>query len=208
MPRMSDQDLRFEWMGFALGFLILVAAGAIYVAAKAIALTQERSHLPTPSVTASPWSTQRTFEQASPRPPQTAAGPSDTPMPAIEATAEAKLTEGDPAGALALLAPLLGEPASGDELARINKDLARAEFLLGHFQRAAGYFEAAFALDPDPAILLDLATAYDLGGDLHSALAKYLRLASWEGAQEDLRQMARDRAREIVNVIGTPTAGP
>jgi tetratricopeptide (TPR) repeat protein len=129
-------------------------------------------------------------------------------MPAIQATAEARLAEGDPAGALELLVPLLGGAASGEELARINEDLARAEFLLGHFQRAAGYYEAAFALDPEADLLLELATAYDLGGDLPSALSKYLRLANWDGADEDLREMARARARDILSVIGTPTPGP
>jgi len=93
-------------------------------------------------------------------------------------------------------------------LARLNTDLAHAELLLGHFQRAAGYFEAAFALDPTPDVLLDLASAYDLGGDLHTALARYLRLASWEVATETLRQVARNRARDIVSVLGTPTPGP
>jgi len=107
-------------------------------------------------------------------------------------TAEAHLGQGDGAAALELLVPQLDRITSADDLARLNADLAQAELLLGHFKRSAGYYEAAFALDPSPEMLLELASAYDLGGDLHSALARYLRLAAWDGADETLRQIARD----------------
>ena len=193
-------------VGITFGLLVVIAAGVRLLASKVAAIA---------APTTVPMAT---FTLASPAPAESqpratlTARPPGTPttslLPSEMRTAEAHLEQGDGAAALELLVPQLDRLTSADDLARLNADLAQAELLLGHFQRSAGYYEAAFALDPSPEMLLELASAYDLGGDLHSALARYLRLAAWDGADETLRQIARDRARYIVLVLGTPTPGP
>jgi len=193
-------------VGFTFGLLVVFAVGALVFAAK-VAAFAERTSIPR-STFASTSSPTPSGSQPSPaltdQPPGT---PTTSPLPSAMRTAEAHLEQGDGAAALVLLVPQLDHLTSAEDLARLNSDLAQAELLLGHFQRSAGYYESAFALDPSPEMLLELASAYDLGGDLHSALARYLRLAAWDGADEILRQIARDRARDIVSVLGTPTPG-
>ena len=191
-------------VGFGLGVVVVMAIGAVYFTARTMAFSAARgtplatlTSAPTPSETEPP----ATPAKDTPGPP------TSTPIPPGLATAEAHLAAGDGASALNALVPLLDQLTLPEDLARLNSDLAMAELQMGHFQRAAGYYEAAFALEPSPELLLELASAYDLGGDLHSALARYLRLASWDEADEILRQIARDRARDIVSVLGTPTPG-
>jgi tetratricopeptide (TPR) repeat protein len=187
--------------------LVVIVAGVGVLAAKVADLA---ASYPTPRVTLSRTPFPSSTEPQLPGEPT--ARPLGTPtpyaVPATLRTAEERLEEWDASAALELLLPLLDQLSSVEDLTRLNTDLARAELILGHFQRAAGYYEAAFALGPTPELLLEVANAYDLGGDLHSALGRYLRLASWESAAEDLRQIARDRARDIVGVLGTPTPGP
>lgn len=193
--------------GFILGGLLVCLLGAVLFVAKIAALS---TAMPPPGLgpVAAPSLAAVATQTLLPPPTQLQGTPTSSPAPDVMGLAEASLERGDASTALELLLPLLDQLDSARDLARLNTDLARAEFLLGHFQRAAGYYEAAFAMDPDPTILFQLASAYDLGGDLHSALARYLRLADSVEATEDLRQIARERAREIVSVLGTPTPGP
>lgn len=207
MERIPGSAIQWGLAGFAIGaFLVLILAGFSLSArvGELAAVRQAVEEQPTPV----------------PSPPPSSSPPSPTPIAQLERTpaqsstegeltaAEAMLEQGDGEAALERLLPLLNQVTQAEELARLNSDLARAEFLLGHFQRAAGYFEAAFAYGPTPELLLELASCYDLGGDLHMALARYLRLADWADAPADLRQIARERARDIVGVLGTPTPGP
>ena len=207
MERIPGSAIQWGLAGFAIGgFLVLIVAGFSLSArvGELAAVRQPVEEQPPPAPSPPPSSL-----PASPTPiAQPEMTPAQSSTEGELTAAEAMLEQGDGGAALERLLPLLNQITQAEALARLNSDLARAEFLLGHFQRAAGYFEAAFAYGPTPELLLELASCYDLGGDLHTALARYLRLADWADAPADLRQVARERARDIVGVLGTPTPGP
>jgi len=120
--------------------------------------------------------------------------------------AERLLEEGRATEALELLLPLLEQLPEGEEAARLNFDLAMAEFQLGRFQRAAGYLEAAVAFGPTAERLYWLAVSYDTGGDYENALGYYLRLSQWQTEEAaEYRDFAIWRSQEIIDLIGTPT---
>src|SRR5574337_1789289 len=117
-------------------------------------------------------------------PTATPPAPLVTPIPSVEtdpvqadlALAERYLAESQPEKVIELLLARLDQLTRLDDLARAYDDLGQAEMQLGHFQLAAGYFEKLYAYQPTAENLFRLATAYDLGGDLERALAKYLAL--------------------------------
>jgi tetratricopeptide (TPR) repeat protein len=71
-----------------------------------------------------------------------------------------------------VLVPLVASGAPTPESARANAD-GQKEFRAGHYLEAVAAFERAYAIDPDPAYLFDLAQAYRLAKDCDKALAYY-----------------------------------
>jgi tetratricopeptide (TPR) repeat protein len=72
--------------------------------------------------------------------------------------------------ALASAAP---RSAVSQEDARAYNQKATAAFALGKYAAAADYFEKAFELKPDPALLYNAAQAHRMAGDKERALALY-----------------------------------
>src|SRR5262249_20748361 len=78
------------------------------------------------------------------------------------------------------------EPASGSASeARAMLDKATAAFALAKYAEAAEYFEKAFELKPDPALLYNAAQAHRLAGNKERALALYQNL--WRGSGNKAR---------------------
>jgi tetratricopeptide (TPR) repeat protein len=76
--------------------------------------------------------------------------------------------------AAAAAGPALADP-SPREAARARSDRGHTLYNLGKFDEAIAEFEAAFALDADPAYLLNLAQAHRLRGDRARAVFFYRR---------------------------------
>jgi hypothetical protein len=108
-------------------------------------------------------------------------------------------------GLLALALRVSPASASDTEEAKAYADKATAAFALSHFPAAAEYFEKAFQLRPDPALLYNAAQAHRLAGNKERALSlyqNYLKIygkkekrAEIEGRIDELkRAIERDRA--------------
>jgi tetratricopeptide (TPR) repeat protein len=76
-------------------------------------------------------------------------------------------------------------------------------FDAGLYDRAISEYETAYALDPLPALLFDMAQAYRLKGDARTATSYYQRYleANGRGAIAD---EARDRLRELAASVSHP----
>jgi hypothetical protein len=91
-------------------------------------------------------------------------------------------------------------PAAAEKVdARRHYEKATAAFGLGKYDEAAGEYEAAFELKPDPALLYNAAQAYRLAGRSGRALElyrNYLRLYGGEAlnAEDARRHIARLQA--------------
>jgi hypothetical protein len=143
--------------------------------------------------------------------------PTDTPPPPTKSLCPASEDFFDEAECLAwqyglaeqaieLLTPRLEELETDADRVRAYRLLADAETYLQHFQLAAVYLEWLYALDPTAETLMQLARAHDLGGDLERAMARYMEMANWEGAEGDpYRQAAIARIDDLTSVLGTPT---
>jgi tetratricopeptide (TPR) repeat protein len=120
----------------------------------------------------------------------------------------------------AVLAPA-GRAAAGDtDDARAYADKATAAFALSHYAAAAQYFEKAFELRADSALLYNAAQSHRLAGNKERALSlyrNYLRLyakkdkrAEIEGRIDELEKaIAHDRAVETNPPTTTePVASP
>jgi tetratricopeptide (TPR) repeat protein len=82
------------------------------------------------------------------------------------------------ATAIAALAVLVAAPVEARELskaARERRDAGLVEYKAGRYDRAIAEFEAAYKLDPEPALLFSLAQAERLGGRCADALDHYER---------------------------------
>jgi tetratricopeptide (TPR) repeat protein len=84
-----------------------------------------------------------------------------------------------------LLLPHLKNLHTLSDLARAYRLLGDAEWMIGHYQLAAAYYEKLFAIEPTFDNLLMLAYAYDAGGNLELAYQKYYLLANMEGEEVD-----------------------
>ena len=189
------------WAGVAGGGIAVVLLAGAYLMGVA---GRPVSSQPTGSPAANP----------TPTPGASIPTPLTTPTPGTPASpfsallleAEEVLRTNHPAEAIAAVQGILGDLSREDEIAQAYHLLARAELMEGRFQRAAAYYDALFAYRSTPSVLYGSAYSYDLGGDLHRALERYLRLAAWEGQAAELyRSIAEERIRGIVEFIGTPT---
>ena len=72
-----------------------------------------------------------------------------------------------------VLASAAPRRAASQEDARAYNQKATAAFALGKYAAAADYFEKAFELKPDPALLYNAAQAHRMAGDKERALALY-----------------------------------
>ncbi|HVV48611.1 MAG TPA: tetratricopeptide repeat protein, partial [Polyangia bacterium] len=105
--------------------------------------------------------------------------------------------------------------AGAQEDARAYNQKATAAFALGKYAAAAEYFEKAFELKPDPALLYNAAQAHRMAGNKERALAlyqNYLRVyGGTPGARTDVEKhieelkKAIDHDREVANSPPTNT---
>jgi hypothetical protein len=106
-----------------------------------------------------------------------------------------------PACGLALVVAAAGPARAGDtEDARAYADKATAAFALAHYGVAADYFEKAFELRPDPALLYNAAQSHRQAGNKERALVlyrNYLRLY----AKKDKRAEIEARIDELEKAI-------
>ncbi len=128
---------------------------------------------------------------------------------ALFAQAEKYLLERKPQQVLDLILPQLDQFKNKDDLAEAYYYLGQAEALLGHYQLAAGYFEKLYEQRPTAENLMMLALAYDSGGDLNRALAKYILMTEQNSPDAaEYKPTAEQRIKDIIRVIGTPTPKP
>src|SRR5262245_52817551 len=71
------------------------------------------------------------------------------------------------------IALLLGGVARAEEDARAYNERAEAAYALGRYGDAAQYYEKAFELKPQPALLYNAAQAHRLAGNKQRALLLY-----------------------------------
>lgn len=194
--------LTFAVGGFGLGVVLsLLGAGSLLLLRGTAGIglpptaTPTVTPTPTPSATSTPTAT-----------------PTPVPSPTDDAAAlhsraeRAMYAEFDPQKAVDLLSPRLADLADPADLALAHRLVGEAEAALGHFQLAAGHFEALYAQQPLAEHLYLLALTYDLGGDLDRALARYMELAAWESPDgAEYRAEAEIRVTQIIEVVGTPT---
>jgi tetratricopeptide (TPR) repeat protein len=93
-------------------------------------------------------------------------------------------------GVLALVVSVAGlaaipRAATAQEDARAYNQKATAAFALGKYSAAADYFEKAFELKPDPALLYNAAQAHRMAGDKERALALYQNYLRVYGGKSD-----------------------
>lgn len=108
------------------------------------------------------------------------------------------------------LIPLLSQVEREEDRIRIYEILAEAETWSGHAQRAAAYYELVFEARQDPELLLKIAIAYDLGGNLQRAWEHYRKYIEWPGVKDGTwTEMAEKRAEEIHDILSSlSTASP
>jgi hypothetical protein len=104
--------------------------------------------------------------------------------------------------ALLGLVPAAAAHAGDLEEARALNEKATAAFALGHYPAAADYFEKAFELKPDPALLYDAAQAHRLAGNRERALSLYQSyLRVYGRAAGEKRPEIEARIRELKQAI-------
>lgn len=147
---------------------------------------------------------------ASPRQPTRTSRPTRTPVPetpAVLMEAEEAWLRGDPQEAIDLLTPVLDDLRLVTDRARAYELLGRAELQLGRSSLAGARFEQACGLEPTPERLYWSAQAYDAGGQLEWALARYLELVAWQGEEANpYRDIATARVNHLRLILGTPSA--
>src|SRR5688572_23259842 len=89
--------------------------------------------------------------------------------------------------------------------ARAFNEKATAAFALGRFAEAAGYFEKAFELKTDPALLYNAAQAHRLAGNKERALTLYQSYLRVYGDKER-RGEVEARIRELKEAIARDKA--
>jgi len=109
---------------------------------------------------------------------------------------------------------LLATPARGDE----NTESARAHYkkglsayALGRFKEAAAEYEAAFDLEPDPALLYNAAQAHRIAGDKERALLlyeNYLRLFHSPPMEKEVRRYIQSLKAAIDSEARARTTPP
>lgn len=108
------------------------------------------------------------------------------------------------------LTSLLTQVEREDDRFRIYEILAEAETWIGHSQRAAAYYELVFEERQDPELLLKIAIAHDLGGNLPRAWEFYRKYIEWPGGKDDAWiEMVKKRAEELYTTLSSlSTASP
>jgi tetratricopeptide (TPR) repeat protein len=111
----------------------------------------------------------------------------------------------------AALAPA-GRAAAGDtEDARAYTDKATAAFALTKYAAAAEYFEKAFELRPDPALLYNAAQSHRLAGNKERALAlyrNYLRLYAKKEKRAEIEARIDELEKAIAHDRKVETSPP
>ncbi len=119
--------------------------------------------------------------------------------------AEAALNSGQPEKVKDLLYPTIENWTSNDDRIQGYKLLGEAELAQGHAQLAAPYFEKLYFYEPSAENLFFLATTYDSGGDIKTALTKYQELANWEDLPQGIDiEFINMRIYDISRALGTP----
>jgi tetratricopeptide (TPR) repeat protein len=91
--------------------------------------------------------------------------------------------------------------ALGQEDARSYNQKATAAFALGKYAAAAEYFEKAFELKPDPALLYNAAQAHRMAGDKERALALYQNYLRVYGGGQGQRADVEKKIEELKKAI-------
>jgi tetratricopeptide (TPR) repeat protein len=91
--------------------------------------------------------------------------------------------------------------AVGQEDARSYNQKATAAFALGKYAAAAEYFEKAFELKPDPALLYNAAQAHRMAGDKERALALYQNYLRVYGGGQGQRADVERKIEELKKAI-------
>jgi len=119
--------------------------------------------------------------------------------------AESALNLGQPEKVRELLYPTIEGWTSNDDKIRGYRLLGEAELAQGHAQLAGPYFERLCFYGPTAENLFLLATAYDAGGNIKNALAKYQELSKWENPPPELDiEFINMRIYDISRALGTP----
>jgi hypothetical protein len=120
-------------------------------------------------------------------------------------------------GAVMLVALLHGVPAAaqdtppdpatkGQHVEKLN-DEGAAAYHARDYRRANEKFQQAYALDPDPNILYNIAKTYELLGDDSAALEKFELFVSQPGADPAGKTKANAKIQEIkARIAGAPKA--
>jgi hypothetical protein len=108
----------------------------------------------------------------------------------------------DPQATIDLLTQHLSEITERDDLVEAYRCLAFAESLNNHFLIAAHYFDELYILEPDIEYLVMAASCYDNGGELETALEKYLLIIESDDPKaEQYRPQVQERAFEIQEML-------
>lgn len=91
--------------------------------------------------------------------------------------------------------------AAAQEDARAYNQKATAAFALGKYAAAADYFEKAFELKPDPALLYNAAQAHRMAGDKERALALYQNYVRVYGGSPGQRADVEKHIEELKKAI-------
>jgi hypothetical protein len=99
-------------------------------------------------------------------------------------------------------APVMAQdtpPDAASRAAHVEKlnDEGAAAYHARDYRRANEKFQQAYALDPDPNILYNIAKTYELLGDDAAALEKFEAFVNQPGADPGGRQKAKDKIAEI-----------
>ncbi|MGH1343056.1 MAG: hypothetical protein ACRBN8_15960 [Nannocystales bacterium] len=93
-----------------------------------------------------------------------------------------------------------GNPAQAELAAAAEAFEAR------DFHAAVAHFEAAYAINEDPACLFNIGRVHEEAGELEAALARYEEFMVKPGVTLDNRAMANDRIRVLREVLDTTRA--
>jgi tetratricopeptide (TPR) repeat protein len=109
-----------------------------------------------------------------------------------------------------LLEPKLSSLTRLEEQKEALHLLGDAEYQLGHYQLAAGYFEKLYQISPTTLDLLYLATAYDDGGNQKKALEMYLQIlaANDPNIPPDLMKVVQYRVNILQSLLTGATLTP
>jgi len=99
------------------------------------------------------------------------------------------------------VASVASRTALGQEDARSYNQKATAAFALGKYAAAAEYFEKAFELKPDPALLYNAAQAHRMAGDKERALALYQNYLRVYGGGQGQRADVEKKIEELKKAI-------